>query len=62
MGAVGAARRLAAVIGAIVLLIGSPCGAADAPAASDQATPGIEIVRQHIDIDVLPNATFTQLG
>ena len=62
MGAVGAARRLAAVIGAISFFISSPCGAADAPAASDQATPGIEVVRQHIDIDVLPDATFTQLG
>lgn len=36
--------------------------ATDTPAASDQATPGVEIVRQHIDIDVLPNATYTQLG
>lgn len=40
----------------------APALAADAPSASDQATPGIEVVREHIDIDVLPNATYTQLG
>lgn len=45
----------------VAVLMPARAAAASALPASDKATPGIEIVRQHVDIDVLPNATYSRL-
>jgi transglutaminase-like putative cysteine protease len=53
-------RKIYFLLALLVPAVGPTC-AAETP-SSDQATPALEIVRQHIDVDVLANNTYTQLG